>query len=133
MGDAIVGGDWRAACGAAAEDVLPVRFAGGFDGFRETLMATAPLLVGGAGDAEEGAGIVDRFALGEEVEEVFLPVLALAGFGLVGTGLEFEGFSVGGLHVFCFLSSGGADVAMPGCALRGIVGTRIVGIVAEVC
>ena len=99
-----------------AKDIVPVGFAGGFDGFRETLMANAPLLVSGAGDAEEGAGVVDRFALGEEVEEVLLPVLALAEFGFVGAGLEFEGFSVGGLHSASFRVAG-ADVAMPGRAL----------------
>ena len=62
-------------------------------------MAVPPFLIGVAGDADEGAGVVDGFALGEEAEEVALALLAF-GFARIGPGGEWEGFLFGGFHVF---------------------------------
>lgn len=92
-------------------------------------MANAPLPKGVVNDAGEGVGIVDRFALGEVVEEVFPPVLARASFGIAGIRLEFEGFSFGGVHGLSFLSRGiGRRFVCAVTQYEGIVGSGGAGI-----
>ncbi|MCC6265497.1 MAG: type II toxin-antitoxin system ParD family antitoxin [Bryobacterales bacterium] len=87
----------------AGEDIAAVRFAGTLDGIAEVLGAVAPFFVAPAGDADEGAGVGDGFALGEVAKEIGLALLAGV---FVGSLREFEGFWVGGLHGFRFLSRG---------------------------
>ena len=59
-------------------------------------MAVPPFLIGVAGDADEGAGVLDGFALGEVAEEVALAPLAFL-FARVGPG-AIRGFSISGFH-----------------------------------
>lgn len=87
----------------AAEDVAALALAGCLDGLFETFVANAPLFIGGAGDAEEVAGLLNGLAVGE-VEEIVLAAFAgpeLGGAfpgclrGLLDVGLGSTGVSRG--------------------------------------
>ena len=84
------------------EDVAAVGFAGGFDGVAE-LGVLPPFFVARAANADEDAGVRDRFALGEVAEEIGLALFTGAFVGSLG---ELAWFRVGGFHGLGFLLPG---------------------------